>query len=131
MEVRIEENQYGKCGANDRLVYPAVNSCLTVTALFGDGSRTGAHLTETGGWRTVLDTWKEKTKEKQEKTKHMGISKVFVLGDFGWQEDDMATIWKAIAELGGQFDASELNAPLVQKIIHGDISVDNQGNVTD
>lgn len=130
MEVRITENSYGKCDAKSQLVYPGVDSCLTITALFGDGSRTGAHLTQTGDWKSVLDTWKNKTKEKQAKEKHKGILTVFVLGDQGWPEKDKTTIWQGIGELGEDFGESATDATLKVESRYGDISIDDTGHIT-
>jgi hypothetical protein len=57
----------GGCGPNDELLYPGINSCLTVTAIFEDGSRTGVHLVIVDAkpeWKERLNAWKDLTKGK-------------------------------------------------------------------
>jgi hypothetical protein len=129
VDVPENGNDYiGECEGCDTLVYPRVTSCLTVTAVFADGSRTGVHLVRAGAgqdWEIRFENWIKLTNYKGKTP-----SKIIVAGVLDiWQENktpyEQPEILAGIVERLGK----EFSVGVCLYGMEGNITVDAEGKV--
>lgn len=129
--MRLTETQCGRCEPADTLDYPDINSCLTVTAIFADGTRVGAHLVrahDTRPWNVVLDEWLALTAQTAEELKRAPGTIVTAGAHPFWvdqHQEPIAAIWQRIGETW----SLDVLAPCTE-CLQGTLRVGPDGTVT-